>query len=882
MLPALETGPSGRKAPLKEARMARSLVIVESPAKAKTINKFLGKGFVVKASMGHVRDLPKKTLGVDETDFTPTYVALPEKKKTLTELKKAAKEAGAIFLAADPDREGEAICWHLKEELSKDSDVVFRRVLFNEITKKAILAAFENPREIDANKVDAQQARRILDRFVGYKISPLLWDKVRRGLSAGRVQSVALRIIVEREREIKAFVPREYWSLTAGLWGGEAPQFAAKLFAKNGKKIEVVSREEMTRALGELGWDVAAARPASEDVSSLILEVTPKRPDAVPFKVVKLQSQEKKKNPPPPFITSKLQQDAARQLGFPVAKTMRLAQGLYEGRELGDAGTVGLITYMRTDSTRTSDEALDAVRSYVEATYGRDSLPKEPRRFKVGKAAQEAHEAIRPTLLEFPPDRVEAFLGRDEFRLYQLIWNRFVASQMETALFDTTRADIEAGAFTFRATGSILKFAGWLAVYHEGKDEDAPAEDARAADAETDDEEERRLPLLKEGQVLDLRSLLPRQHFTSPPPRFSEATLVKELEENGIGRPSTYAAIIATIMDRNYAEKDKGRFFPTELGLLVNDLIVGSFGDVVDVGYTARMEEELDAIEEGRLNWVDALREFQKKFEVDLARAKTEMRDVKREAIPTDQICEKCGKPMVLKWGRFGQFLACSGYPDCKNTREIGSVSAEDAQDDGAGTPAAAKRATVKAAAPDPIETEAEPCQKCGRPMVLKRGRFGAFLACSGYPECKTTRKIVVSKEGKAEAKAEVLLDEACPKCGSRLAVKQGRFGEFTACSNYPKCKYIKMKETGVPCPECGKGQIVERKSKRGKVFYGCDRYPDCSFVLWNKPVAKACPNCKNPYLVEKTTKKEGRRLLCEQEGCGYVEPIAEEAGATA
>jgi DNA topoisomerase-1 len=855
--------------------MARSLVIVESPAKAKTINKFLGKGFVVKASMGHVRDLPKKSLGVDEKDFTPTYTALPEKKKTLTELRKAAKDADAIFLAADPDREGEAICWHLKEELSKDTDVVFRRVLFNEITKKAILAAFENPREIDTHKVDAQQARRILDRLVGYKISPLLWDKVRRGLSAGRVQSVALRIIVEREREVQAFVPREYWSLTAQLWGGEAPQFGAKLVAKNGKKIEVVSREEMTGALGELGWEVTTARQASEESTSLVLEIKAKHDHAVPFTVAKIQSQEKKKNPPPPFITSKLQQDAARQLGFPVAKTMRLAQGLYEGRELGDAGTVGLITYMRTDSTRTSDEALDAVRAYIANTYGETSLPKEARRFKVGKAAQEAHEAIRPTLLEFPPDSVKDFLGRDEFRLYQLIWNRFVASQMETALFDTTRADIEAGEYGFRATGSVLKFAGWLAVYHEGKDEDAPTDDARPADVEADDEEDRRLPRLKEGQALDLRSLLPRQHFTSPPPRFSEATLVKELEENGIGRPSTYAAIISTIMDRNYAEKDKSRFLPTELGLLVNDLIVGSFGDIVDVGYTARMEEELDEIEEGRLNWVDALREFQAKFEVDLAKAKTEMRDVKREAIPTDQVCDKCGKPMVLKWGRFGQFLACSGYPECKTTREIGSVSHDEA-------PAAGAPAIVTAAAPDPVETEAEPCQKCGRPMVLKRGRFGAFLACAGYPECKTTRKIVMSKEGKAEAKAEVLLDEPCPKCASKLAVKQGRFGEFTACSNYPTCKYIKMKETGVPCPECGKGQIVERKSKRGKLFFGCDRYPDCGFVLWNRPIAKPCPECKSPYLVEKITKKDGHRLLCEQEGCGHAEQVGEEAGATA
>ncbi|HZN55277.1 MAG TPA: type I DNA topoisomerase [Candidatus Polarisedimenticolaceae bacterium] len=857
--------------------MARSLVIVESPAKAKTINKFLGRGFVVKASMGHVRDLPKRTLGVDEKTFKPTYAPLPEKKKPLAELKKSAKDVDAIFLAADPDREGEAICWHLKEELAKDAKVPFHRVLFNEITKKAILEAFEHPREIDANKVDAQQARRILDRFVGYKISPLLWDKVRRGLSAGRVQSVALRIIVERERAIKAFVPKEYWSLTAQLWAGEAPQFGAKLYAKDGKKTDVVSQEEMTSALAELGWTVTGSKPVTADSSALVLDVAMARADAVPFKVVKLQSQEKKKNPPPPFITSKLQQDAARQLGFPVAKTMRLAQGLYEGREIGDSGTVGLITYMRTDSTRISDEAMTAVRAYIRESYGENALPAEPRRFKVGKAAQEAHEAIRPTSLDYAPDRVREFLGRDEFRLYQLVWNRFVASQMETAVFDTTRADIEAGHYTFRATGSVLKFPGWLAVYHEGKDEDARTEDSRPADAEADDDEERRLPQLREGQPLELRSLLPRQHFTQPPPRFSEATLVKELEENGIGRPSTYAAIIATIMDRNYAEKDKGRFFPTELGELVNDLMVASFGDIVEVGYTARMEEELDEIEEGRLNWVDALREFQKKFEADLARAKKEMRDVKREAIPTDQICDKCGKPMVLKWGRFGQFLACSGYPECKNTREIGSVAGDEPPSPGKrGLPAAAKTAKVSAAPPDPIETEAEPCQKCGRPMVLKRGRFGAFLACSGYPECKTTRKIVVGKEGKAEAKAEVLLDEPCPKCGSKLAIKQGRFGEFTSCSNYPKCRYIKMKETGVDCPECGKGRIVERKSKRGKVFYGCDRYPDCGFVLWNKPVAKTCPDCKAPYLVEKVTKKDGRRLVCEQEGCGYVEQLEE------
>ena len=496
--------------------------------------------------------------------------------------------------------------------------------------------------------------------------------------------------------------------------------------------------------------------------------------------------------------------------------------------------------------------------------------------YKVGKQAQEAHEAIRPTSLEYSPDAVKTYLGRDEFRLYQLIWNRFVASQMESAVFDTTRADISAGPLTFRATGSVLRSAGWLAVYQEGQDEDKGTE--REED-ESEDAEDRRLPPLKEGQALDLKTLLPRQHFTQPPPRFTEATLVKELEENGIGRPSTYASILSTIQDRDYVEKDKGRFFPTELGFLVNELMVQSFGDIVDVGYTARMEGELDEIEEGRLNWIDALREFQGKFDVDLARAKIEMRNVKAEAIPTDQVCEKCGKPMVLKWGRFGQFLACSGYPECRNTREIGGGT-RDGNGNGNELAAVAKAASggapvAVATEVNPIEAEAEPCEKCGRPMVLKRGRFGQFLACSGYPECKNTRRIRVTKEGKTEAKADVLLDETCPRCSSKMALKQGRFGEFTACSNYPTCKYIKMKETGVPCPECAKGAVVERRSKRGKTFFGCDRYPDCSFVLWNRPVNRACPDCGRAYLVEKVTKKEGRRLICDAEGCGYA--VAEE-----
>jgi len=857
--------------------MARSLVIVESPAKAKTINKFLGKDYLVKASMGHVRDLPKRSLGVDEKDFTPTYAVLPEKKKAISELKKMAKKAEVIYLAPDPDREGEAICWHLKEVLKKETDATFHRVMFNEITKNAVREAFEHPLEIDLNKVEAQQARRILDRLVGYKLSPLLWEKVRRGLSAGRVQSVALRIICEREREILAHVTREYWSLRARLGADDPPLFTAKLMTRNGKKIEMAGREDVATVLTDLGWLVREAVPAKEDDDKAVtLKIEPADREPVPFRVTSVQAKQKKKNPQPPFTTSKLQQDAARQLGFPVAKTMRLAQGLYEGREIGDAGSVGLITYMRTDSTRVSDEAIKAVRGYITDTYGKKALPAKPRRYRSSKQAQEAHEAIRPTSLEFPPDVVKPYLGRDELKVYTLVWNRFVASQMESALFDTTRADIEAGALSFRATGSVLRSPGWLAVYHEATDEDARSENGD--EDEADDAEDRRLPPLEEGQELKLETLLPRQHFTQPPPRFSEATLVKELEENGIGRPSTYASILSTIQGRDYVQKEKKRFFPTELGFLVNDLMVASFGDIMDVGYTARMEEELDQIEDGKLDWTDALKEFQEKFEVDLARAKVEMRDVKREAIPTDQTCEKCEKPMVLKWGRFGQFLACSGYPDCKNTRDLNGVG-QAVDVDRAAMPTAAKSAKVAkvSAPPDPVETEAEPCEKCGKPMVLKRGRFGPFLACSGYPECKTTRKVLLNKDGQAEAKAEVLLDEDCPRCGSKLSQKHGRFGEFIACSSYPKCRYTKMKETGVECPECGKGKIVERRSKRGKLFFGCDHYPDCTFVLWNRPVDKPCPQCRRPYTIEKFSKRLGRRLVCDAENCDYSETLEAE-----
>ncbi len=854
--------------------MSRSLVIVESPAKAKTINKFLGRQYTVKASMGHVRDLPKRELGVDEETFEPTYMPLPDKKKTLTELRKAAKDATAIYLASDPDREGEAICWHLQQELRRGTKATFHRVLFNEITKRAILAAFETPLEIDACKVEAQQTRRILDRLVGYKISPLLWDKVRRGLSAGRVQSVALRIICEREREIQTFVKNEYWSVTAQLAADQPPLFPAKLIAKDGKKVEMVSQVEISEALGVMGWQITETRPQEDGPSDAVtVTVGPADGSPTPFKVASVQAREKKKNPLPPFITSKLQQDAARQLGFGVSKTMRVAQGLYEGRAIGDGDTVGLITYMRTDSTRVADEAIDAVRKYIGAAYGADVLPEKPRAYKVAKQAQEAHEAIRPTSMDYTPEVVKPYLGRDELRLYTLIWNRFVASQMQSALFDMTRVDIEAGPFTFRATGSVLKFAGWLKVYHEARDEDQQKKD----DEEPDESEDRRLPALKEGQELAVDSMLARQHFTQPRPRFSEATLVKELEENGIGRPSTYASILSTIMDRDYVSKEGRRFQPTELGFLVNELMVTSFGDIVDVGYTARMEEELDRIEEGKLNWVDALREFQKKFESDLERARVEMRDVKREAIPTDQTCDKCGKTMVLKWGRFGQFLACSGYPDCKNTLDLGD-GLESGNGSRAGLKAAAKNAKTAKISREPsqVETDAEPCEKCGNAMVLRRGRFGQFLACSGYPDCKTTRKVSVTKEGKAHAKADVLLDESCPRCDSKLALKQGRYGEFTACSNYPKCRFVKMKDSGVVCPECGKGNIVERRSKNGRLFFGCGSYPDCTFVLWRRPVDKPCPECDRPYLVERVTRSKERQLICDAENCEHAEAVEE------
>jgi DNA topoisomerase I len=797
----------------------KSLVIVESPAKANTINKYLGKEFVVKASLGHVKDLPKSKLGVDvDNNFEPVYEELKTKEKVIKELKAAAKSADRILLAADPDREGEAICQHLKELLGGGKAEIFR-VMFNEITPKAIRAAVENPGRINQNVVDAQQARRILDRLVGYQISPLLWDKVRRGISAGRVQTVALRLIVERESEIKAFKPEEYWSITARLEGHQPPPFEAKLAKIKGKTAEVTNQTEADHILKSL--------------------------DGAAFNVESVVTKEKKRSPVPPFTTSKLQQDSARRLRFTVKKTMMLAQRLYEGIELGEEGRIGLITYMRTDSTRVSDDAMQMVRSYVSDVYGAPYLPEKPVAYKSKKGAQDAHEAIRPTFVGRTPDDLKPYLSDDEYKLYRLIWTRFVASQMNPAIYDQTSVEIVAKDYMFRASGRVLKFDGFLKVYEETADEDAK---------KPDDEEDITLPPLTQGEKLQLLGITPKQHFTEPPPRYTEASLVKTLEEKGIGRPSTYATILTTIQDREYVMKEQGKFRPTELGTVVTTMLVRHFEEIFDLEYTARMEEELDEVEEGKMTWVEALDEFYKKFQKDLKKASKNMENLKAQELPTDQICEKCGSPMVQKWGQFGSFLACSGYPECKNTKEI------------------AKEETAGKEGGEGSEAEIEPCENCGKPMALKRGRFGQFYACTGYPECKTTRKI--SGSGGAPKKPDIVLDETCPQCKeAKLVIKDGRFGPFTSCSNYPKCKYIKPKTIGVPCAKsgCG-GELIERRSKRGKVFYGCAKYPECDFVLWNKPVPEQCPQCGSPYLLEKTTKREGTIHYCNvtEPKCGY------------
>jgi DNA topoisomerase-1 len=800
--------------------MPKALVIVESPAKAKTINKYLGKDYVVKASLGHIKDLPKRDLAVDvDHDFEPHYEVIEGKKKLIAELKAAAKKVDEIYLAADPDREGEAICYHLQEELQDKKGVTkIFRVMFNEITKKAVQKAFETPTQVNKNLVDAQQARRVLDRLVGYKISPLLWDKVRRGLSAGRVQTVALRVIVEREREIRAFLKNEYWTVDVDLLARKNPVLSARLIRAN-EETPVLGNQEVTGSL----------------VAQLV---------GADYVVKSVNTREKKRNPVAPFITSTLQQESARKLRFSVKRTMVLAQRLYEGIEIGKEGAVGLITYMRTDSTRVGDDAISDVRQYIGGRYGVQFLPPGPNIYKGKKDAQDAHEAVRPTSMAYSPEVVEKHLAEDEMKLYRLIWNRFVASQMMPALFDQTTIDVtakgkDAVEYTFRATGSVPKFDGYLKVYQEGKDQ---------ADEE-DEELKHRLPAVAEGELLRFKAIKPEQHFTEPPPRYNEATLVKRLESDGVGRPSTYASILSTILEREYVKKEGGRFTPTELGIIVTGLLLESFDDIFEVKYTARMEEELDEIEEGKLDWRVAMADFYERFDKDLKHAEEHMTDIKRMEEPTGEMCGKCGKPLVMKWGKHGKFIACTGYPECTYTREPEPENVEVAE-----------------------QGEEEYCENCGRPMVLKKGRFGTFLACSGYPDCKTTKQIGGTQ------KKDTPLDEKCPQCGNHLVMKYGRFGEFTACSNYPTCKYVKQKTIGVKCPECSEGEIIERRSKKGKTFYGCNRYPDCTFVAWGKPVPEKCPECGSPYMVEKWL-KAGAVWQCPNAECKHkVEaPIAAE-----
>ena len=805
--------------------MAKHLVIVESPAKAKTINKFIGSDYIVKASVGHVRDLPKSVLGVDEETFLPTYEILEGKEKVVSELKAAAKKADIIFIASDPDREGEAIGWHVMSLLGKDAKKV-RRVLFHEITKNAVKKAIDSPTEIDMNKVNAQQARRVLDRLVGYKLSPLLWDKVRRGLSAGRVQSVAMKMIAEREEEIKAFVPDEYWSFAAKLAAGLPPQFIAKLSKVDGKKAEI-GNEELARS-------IEAAVKSGQ------------------FAVEKVARKEKKQSPAAPFITSKLQQEAYRRFKYPVKRTMQIAQKLYEGKELGGSfGHVGLITYMRTDSVRVSDDALAEVRTYIASKYGPNILPDTPNVYKVKKAAQaqEAHEAIRPTSTEFDPELVKDHLSPEEYKIYKLIFDRFVASQMKPALFDVTDVDIKNGAYTFRASGEVLKFPGFLSVFR-----DANVEGVEPPEEDEKPENEKALPAMEEGDPLRLINLDTRQNFTQPPPRFTEATLVKALEENGIGRPSTYGQILTTIQARDYTYKDDGKFHPTQLGLLVARLLKQSFGDIIDEKYTAKLEEDLDEIEEGKLEWTKAMRDFNVKFSHDLERAGREMIEVKRTGVETDEKCEKCGAPMAIKFGRFGEFLACTNYPECKNTKE-----------------------TARSSDAEQADGEVVVCDKCGKPMQLKRSRFGQFFACTGYPDCKNTKD---PKLLKANIPNEP--QPPCENCGKEMVLKSGRYGPFYSCSGYPDCKTIRKigggpggaaKPTGVKCPTCNEGDLVERRSRRG-VFFSCSRYPKCDFSLNSRPVPRPCPKCGASFLLEKETKKEGHIEYCNNPECGYREKV--------
>jgi DNA topoisomerase-1 len=777
------------------ARKKKNLVIVESPAKARTINKYLGPDFEVAASKGHVRDLPKSRFGIDiEGGWTPTYRLLDDRKDVLAALKKQAAKAGAVYLAPDPDREGEAIAWHLKEALGLDDDRA-RRVTFNEITKRAIQEAFAHAGAIDMDRVAAQEARRFLDRVVGYKLSPLLRAKVARGLSAGRVQSVAVRLIVEREREIRSFKPEEYWKITAllapeGKVAKPKPKKAAKKkkaeASTNGDQAE---RQEVPEGAfqAELAeWAGAKFKAGSGEEARKIVSAL----EGAEYVVSKIEQKDRPEKPAAPFTTSTLQQQASIRLRYTAKRTMMLAQRLYEGVELGDEGAVGLITYMRTDSTRVADEALKACRDHISTTYGGPYLPAQPNRYTSGKSAQEAHEAIRPTDLSYTPDRVARFLPQDQLRLYTLIYNRFVASQMTPAVFAITNVEVRAAEGLFKSQGKVMKFDGYRRVLAPvGKQEDAL------------------LPALSEQELLDLLGLTPTQHFTQPPPRYSEASLVKSLEKEGIGRPSTYAAIISKIQERGYVEQKERRFFATELGMIVTDLLVEHFPKVMDLKFTSHMEEELDQIEDRKARRDDVLTEFWEPFHQSLEVAQVKMKALKGEE--SSETCPLCQKPLVTRFSKAGKFLGCSGYPDCKYIKRGEGEGRE-----------------------QPVETE-HACPECGKPMLQRMGKRGPFLGCSGYPECKTTMNF--DMQGKPVLSAKPT-EHACDKCGKPMVLREGRRGPFLACTGYPKCQNakdvdaagnpIKPIETGVACEKCGAPMVVKR-GPRGP-FLGCSAYPRC------------------------------------------------------
>lgn len=751
--------------------MTKALVIVESPAKAKTINRYLGSGYLVKASMGHVCDLPKTKLGVDlKNDFKPTYQIIPERRRLVAELRKLAGECEKVILAADPDREGEAISWHISQLIEKENPNIYRAV-FHEITEEAIKEAFFRLGPLDQNKINAQQTRRILDRLVGYLISPLLWKKIGRGLSAGRVQSVALRLICDREKEIKNFIPEEYWTMAAILKAENPPEFKATLVTIDGKKTRVKD-----------------SRQAEE-----ILEICRREL----FILEKIQVKAKKKNPPAPYITSTLQQEAYRILRFPVKKTMSVAQRLYEGLELGELGPVGLITYMRTDSVRVADVARQAAKKYIEEHFGPEYIPAKPVIHKSRKTAQEAHEAIRPTHLDLPPEKVKPYLKRDEFELYKLIWNRFLASQMSPAELEETQFTIKVARYGFMAKGEVIKFRGFLALYEE---QHLQYEDSQnsAKKAEMDNQEEKKeevglLPVAKEGEVLTLLDLQSKQNFTQPPPRYTEATLVKELEARGIGRPSTYAPTIATLQDRTYVIKEEGRFKPTELGMFVTDFLVKYFTELFDYKFTAKMEEQLDRISDGEADWLESLRQYYQPLQKYLEQGQ-ETESIKRNGIPVEDKCPRCGRNLVIKEGRYGRFKACSGFPECDYSE-----------------PLIKKETKI-------LETK---CPLCGSPLVYRRGRYGTFIACSNYPKCK-----YIHKENSDTG-------IPCPLgCGGTIVKRKTRKGKyFYGCSNYPKCKFASWDEVvSESCPQCGAKYLLKKTPAKGKPYLYCQ---NCDYKLY-------------------------------------------------